>query len=89
MYRVVHRNCNNLVFKKPQIIGRLHGRVICHMNGNFVDFWEIFSKIVKNCPMELNLHFSGKWQNWQISQLLIIGKLEGIVFFMKVALVND
>ena len=64
IYRVVHRNCHNLVLYSSQSILKLHGCVICHMNGNFVGFWEIFSKIVKNYPMWLNLHFSGKWQNW-------------------------
>ena len=62
LYRGVHRNCHNFDFKSSQSILRLHGRVICHMNGNFVGFLEIFLKIVKNYPMEQNLHFSGKWQ---------------------------
>ena len=39
--------------------------------------------------MKWNLQFSGKWQNWQISQLLCIGELEVIVLILEVAMVND
>ena len=68
---------------------RLQRRVIRRWNGNFSDFFGIFLKIAKNYPMKQNLHFSGKWQNWQISQLLEIGKLEVIVLNTEVAMVND
>ena len=43
-------------------------RVIRRSNGNFVGFPRIIMKIVKNYVMKHNLHFSGKWQNRQISQ---------------------
>ena len=39
--------------------------------------------------MKRNSHFSGKWQNWQISQLLCIGELEVKVLILEVAMVND
>ena len=45
----------------------LQRRVIQRWNGNFVGFMEIFSKIVKNVLVKQYLHFSGKWQKWQIS----------------------
>ena len=38
LYRGVHRNCHNLVYKSSQPILRLHRRVICHMKGNFTGF---------------------------------------------------
>ena len=52
-------------------------------------FLEIIQKIVRNYPMKSNSHFSGKWQNRQISQLLGIGKSEVIILHMEVTLVND
>ena len=48
---------------------RLHRRVMWQWNGNFAGFLEIFINNSKNYPMKWNLQFSGKWQNWQISQL--------------------
>ena len=45
----------------------LQRRVIRRWNGNFVGFTGIFSKIVKNVPVKQHLHFSGKWQKWQIN----------------------
>ena len=42
--------------------------VIQRSNGNFAGFPVIVLKIAKNYPMKHNLHFSGKWQNRQISQ---------------------
>ena len=49
----------------------------------------IFLEIAKKYPMKRNSHFSGKWQNLQISKLLGIGELEVIVFNIKVNLTND
>ena len=37
-YRVAEPKRDNMLFKIFQPIVRLHGRVICHMNGNFVGF---------------------------------------------------
>ena len=59
MYRVARENLNT--FKISVILAVI--RVIRRWNGNFVDFFGIFSKMVKNVPMKRFLHFSGKWQN--------------------------
>ena len=70
-YRV--RQINLYTFKKIAAIFAiltLQRRVIRRWNGNFVGFMGIFSKIVKNVPMKQYLHFSGKWQKWQISQFI-------------------
>ena len=52
-------------------------------------FLEMFLKIAKKYLMKQNLHFSGKWQNLQISELLGIGGLELIVLNMVLNLSND
>ena len=57
-------------------------------NGNFAGFLEKFLNNSKNYPMKWNLQFSGKWQNWQISQILCIGELEVKVLILEVAMVN-
>ena len=51
-----------------QPIMRLQRRVIRQSNANFVGFLWMILKILKNYGMKRKLHFSGKWQNRQISQ---------------------
>ena len=38
VYRVGHLKSEKILYRNAQPIMRLHGRVICHMNGNFVSF---------------------------------------------------
>ena len=67
---------------------RLLRCVIRQWNRNFPGFFRIFLKIAKTHPMKRNSHFSGKWQNLQITELLGIGELEAIVLNMVVNLAN-
>ena len=75
----------------PTIFGlysKLQKHVMWQWNGNFAGFLEKFLNNSKNYPMKWNLQFSGKWQNWQISQILCIGELEVKVLILEVAMVN-
>ena len=38
IYRVGHLKSEKIRYRNAKPIVRLHGRVICHMNGNFVGF---------------------------------------------------
>ena len=87
-YRVRHCYCHPHTKLISQSIMRLQRRVMRQWNGNFAGFLEISLNNSKNYPMKLNLQFSGKWQNWQISQLLCIGELEVKVLILEVAMVN-
>ena len=88
IYRVRHCYCHPHTKVIPQSIMRLHRRVMWQWNRNFAGFLEIFINNSKNYPMKWNLLFSGKWQNWQISQLLCIGELEVKVLILEVGMVN-
>ena len=88
MYRVRHCYCHPHTKVISQSIMRLQRRVMRQWNGNFAGFLEKFLNNSKNYPMKWNLQFSGKWQNWQISQILCIGELEVKVLILEVAMVN-
>ena len=88
-YRARLPKCKFFEIAAILAIKTLQRRIIRLWNGNFVGFLEIISKIMKICAMKRNLHFSGKWQNQQICQLLGICEFEIIVLLMEVALVNE
>ena len=66
MYRVRRENpYTSIIFWVVWIPQRC---VIRRSNGNFVGFSRMIIKMVKNYVMKHKLHFSGLWQNWQMSQ---------------------
>ena len=63
IYRVGRENLYTFEIAAISAVSTLQRHVIRGWNGNFVGFSGLFSKILKNVPMNLYLHFSGKRQN--------------------------